>query len=153
MEVNIQMAAEDLENMPAPTNKQVRTAGDNILSFDTEGAVDLETVNRALAADAGVKDAAFIDYDVALETHANRDDIEDLAHKNARDMPADFAQAAFMRRTDTSQWDNELANTDANGPTNPDYTLGENAGVYEQVGGDVDSNATPGDDTADANPA
>ena len=144
------MAAEDLTNMPAATNKPVRTAGDNLTEFDGEGHVDLETVNRALAAEAGVKDAAFIDYDVALAAYASRSDIEDLAHKNARNAPADFADAAFMRRTDTSQWDNEMVDNDIDGPTSPDYTLGENAGVYEQVGGDVDSDGTPGNDTNDA---
>ena len=137
------MAAEDLTTMPAATNKPVRTAGDNLTSFDGEGHVDLETVNRALAAEAGVKDAAFIDYDVALATHASRDDIEDLAHKNARDMPATFADAAFMRRTDTSQWDNEFVGDDVNGDFTPDYAAGENVGVYEQIGGDIDSDANP----------
>lgn len=137
------MAAEDLENMPTATNKAVRTAGQNLTSFDGEGHVDLETVNRNLAAEAGVKHAAFIDYDEALALHASRDDIEDLAHKNARDMPATFAQAAFMRRTDTSQWDNELVDNDVDGPTDPDYASGENAGVYEQQGGDIDSDNDP----------
>lgn len=137
------MAAEDLETMPTATNKEIRTAGENLTSFDGEGHVDLETVNRALAAEAGVKHAAFIDYDEALALHASRDDIEDLAHKNARDMPATFADAAFMRRTDTSQWDNELVQDDVNDAPAPDYAAGENVGVYEQAGGDIDSDANP----------
>lgn len=137
------MAAEDLQTMPAATNKAVRTAGENLTSFDGEGHVDLETVNRNLAAEAGVKHAAFIDYDEALALHASRDDIEDLAHKNARDMPATFADAAFMRRTDTSQWDNELVGDDVNGTFTPDYASGENVGVYEQIGGDIDSDNNP----------
>lgn len=137
------MAAEDLNNMPAANNKAVRTAGQNLTTFDGEGHVDLETVNRNLAAEAGVRDAAFIDYDEALALHASRDDIEDLAHKNARNAPATFADAAFMRRTDTSQWDNELVSADVDGPTNPDYASGENVGTYEEAGGDIDSDNDP----------
>lgn len=137
------MAAQDLANMPMSRTEAPRTAGDNLTSFDGEGHVDLETVNRKLAADAGVKNAAFIDYDVALDRHASRDDIEDLAHKNARDMPATFADAAFMRRTDTSQWDNELVQDDVNVSPAVDYTVGENVGVYEQAGGDIDSDNDP----------
>lgn len=138
------MAASDLQNMKvAKAGEAPRTAGDNLANFDGEGHVDLEVVNAQLAADAGVKHAAFIDYDEALATHARRDDIEDLAHKNARDMPATFAEAAFMRRTDTSQWDNELVSDDVNTNPTPNYAAGENSGVYEQVGGDIDSDSNP----------
>lgn len=94
------MAQTDLDNMAvAKDNEPARTAYDNINDWDGEGHVDLETVNRQLAADAGVRHAAFINYDVALDAYAARPDIEDLAHKNARDMPADFADASFMRTT------------------------------------------------------
>ncbi len=119
------MAAEDLENMVVSRTEAPRTAEDNLTSFDGEGHFDLETANREAAAAAGVRDVAYINYDVALSRHAARPDIEDLAHKNARDMPADFSSAAFMRSTTTSQWDNTVDDTDVAGSAPVvDYTPG-----------------------------
>lgn len=109
------MAAEDLQNMVVSRQEAPRTAEDNLTHFDGEGHFDLETANREAAAAAGVRDAAFINYDVALSAHADRPDIEDLAHKNARNAPADFNEAAFMRSTTSSQWDNDVDNTDVSG--------------------------------------
>jgi len=119
------MAAEDLRTMPVSRTEAPRTADDNIKSWDGDGHVDLEEVNRRAAADAGVRHAAFINYDAALDAYASRSDIEDLAHKNARDMPADFATPAFMRSTTSSQWDNTLDSTDATeaAPVADDYDL------------------------------
>lgn len=72
-------------------------AEDNLVGYG-EQINDVE--NAAAAAAAGVKNAAFINYDVALDAYAARDDVEDLAHKNARNHPDDFADASFMRTVD-----------------------------------------------------
>ncbi len=109
------MAAADLENMIVSRTEAPKTAQDNIRTWDGEGHVDLESANRAAAAAANVKDVAFINYDVALAAHASREDIEDLAHKNARNAPVDFSHAAFMRSTTSSQWDNTVDDTDVSG--------------------------------------
>ena len=117
------MAANDLDTMVISRTEAPRTAADNLDSFDGVGHVSLEDANRAAAAAANVRDVAFINYDVALAAHAARDDIEDLAHKNARDMPVDFSSAAFMRSTNTSQWDNTVDDVDVPGSTPVvDYT-------------------------------
>lgn len=124
------MAAEDLDNMVVSRTEAPRTADDNIVShFEVDGAVDLEAANRAAAAEAGVKDVAFINYDVALAAHASRSDIEDLAHKNARNAPVDFSHPAFMRSTESSQWDNTLDDSDVSGsnPVVSDYNNFDNS--------------------------
>ena len=90
------MAQADLDTM-AGDNRTIATAEDNLVGY---GEQVNDTENRAAAEAAGVIDAAYINYDVALDAYAARPDIEDLAHKNARDMPADFADASFMRTTD-----------------------------------------------------
>lgn len=90
------MAQADLDAMPV-AEKPVVTAEDNLVGYG-EQVNDVE--NRARAQAAGVIDAAYINYDVALDAYAARDDIEDLAHKNARNAPADFADASFMRTVD-----------------------------------------------------
>lgn len=130
------MAAEDLENMVVSRTEAPRTASDNVVGhFETEGAVDLDAANRAAAAEAGVKDVAFINYDVALAAHAARPDIEDLAHKNARNAPVDFSNAAFMRSTTSSQWDNTVDDTDVAGsaPLVDDYEdFGPESNVFVQ---------------------
>lgn len=91
------MAQADLDAMAMAKTEAPATAGDNIGEFG-ESPNDVE--NRAAAEAAGVKDAAFINYDVALDAYAARDDVEPLAEKNSRDMPADFAEASFMRTVD-----------------------------------------------------
>lgn len=104
------MAQSDLDNMP--TGK--RQAADPVEAGDqfdpskngghyesAEAPNDKE--NREAAAAAGVKDAAFINYDVALDAYASRGDVESLQRKNARDMPADFGAASFMRTDDGEQ--------------------------------------------------
>lgn len=58
-----------------------------------------DVANAEAAASAGVIDAAYIDYDVALEAYAARPDIEDLDRRRARDFPEDFNDASFMRET------------------------------------------------------
>lgn len=101
------MAQADLDAMPAADRKEFRaggvgadgaiTAEDNLIGF---GESVNDTENRAAAEAAGVIDAAYINYDVALDAYAARPDVEDLARKNARDIPADFADASFMRTVD-----------------------------------------------------
>jgi hypothetical protein len=91
------MAQSDLDSMVVVKTDAPVTAEDNLVGYG-ESANDIE--NAAAAAAAGVKSAAFINYDVALDAYAARADVEDLAHKNARDMPTDFADASFMRTVD-----------------------------------------------------
>jgi len=88
------MAQSDLDSMVVVKTDDPVTAADQLEGFG-ESPNDVE--NRAAAAAAGVLNAAFINYDVALDKYAARDDIEDLAHKNARDIPSDFKDASFMR--------------------------------------------------------
>lgn len=88
------MAQSDLDAMPVVKTDAPRTAQDNIAEWN-ESPNDVE--NRAAAAAAGVKDAAFIGYEDALTAYEAREDVEPLAEKNARDIPTTFADAAFMR--------------------------------------------------------
>lgn len=93
------MAQSDLDTMVVVKTDDAVTAADNLVGYG-ESPNDVE--NKAAAAAAGVLDAAYINYDVALDKYAARDDVEDLAHKNARDIPDDFADASFMRTVDGS---------------------------------------------------
>lgn len=87
------MAQSDLDSMAADT-RSFKTATEQLEGFGEE-VNDVE--NKAAAEAAGVLDAAYIDYDEALTAYEARDDIEDLAQKNARDIPSDFSDADFMR--------------------------------------------------------
>ena len=91
------MAQEDLDDMVVVKTDDPVTAFDQLEGFG-DSPNDVE--NKQKAADAGVLNAAFIRYDAALDKYAARDDVEDLAHKNARDIPSDFAEASFMRTVD-----------------------------------------------------
>ena len=90
------MAQSDLDAMVTGKRQAAAPveAEDQLVGYG-ESANDAE--NRAAAQAAGVISAAFINYDVALDSYAARDDVEDLAHKNARNIPRDFAEASFMR--------------------------------------------------------
>lgn len=88
------MAQADVAAMGEDT-REPKTAYEVAAADDTTLYTDAE--NAAAAEAAGVKRASQIDYGVALDAYAARPDIEDLAHKNSRDMPADFEEAAFMR--------------------------------------------------------
>lgn len=93
------MAQEDLDAMQTG----VRQAADPVEAeeqLEGYGESIVDTEAKAAAEAAGVRYAAFINYDVALDAYAARDDVEDLAHKNARDNPQDFADASFMRTVD-----------------------------------------------------
>lgn len=87
------MAAEDLAGMKDDTNTY-KTAQEVVADA---GPLQNDLDNAAAAAAAGVKDAAYIDYDVALDNYAARPDIESLERRRARDFPETFADAAFMR--------------------------------------------------------
>ena len=89
------MAQEDLDAMVVGGRGTAKTAEDNLAGLGPE-VNDVE--NAAAAEAAGVLRASFINYDVALEAYEARSDVEELANKNARDMPADFAEAGFMRQ-------------------------------------------------------
>lgn len=88
------MAQSDLDSMVVVKTDAPLEADDQLVGYG-ESANDVE--NKAAAAAAGVLNAAFIRYDAALDKYAARDDIEDLARKNARDIPSDFKDASFMR--------------------------------------------------------
>lgn len=89
------MAAEDLAGYKDDT-RVPKTADEAIEGY---GPLASDIANAEAAAAAGVIDAAYIDYDVALEAYEARSDIEDLAQRRARDFPVDFADASFMRET------------------------------------------------------
>ena len=91
------MAAEDLTGYKDDTRTPL-TAEQEIAPY---GELANDVQNRQAAAAAGVQDAAYIDYDLALDAYAARTDIEDLAQRRARDFPADFADADFMRQAAT----------------------------------------------------
>lgn len=68
--------------------------------------------NQAEALAAGVKDAAFIGYDVALDAHGAREDIEDLDSYTRRTYGiggADFANQAHMRQLPNRSGGNGIA--------------------------------------------
>ena len=90
------MAQSDLDTMPTGKRQAAAavTAENGLVGFG-ESVVD--TGAKARAAAAGVRYAAFINYDVALDAYAARADVESLARKNARDNPNDFKDASFMR--------------------------------------------------------
>jgi len=98
------MAQSDLDNMKTGKRQAADavTAAENLNGY---GESINDVANREAAQAAGVRDAAYIDYDVALDAYAARPDVEDLAHKNARDIPTDFADADFMRRVDADAQD------------------------------------------------
>lgn len=98
------MAQADLDSMQTGTRQAAAPveAEDNLVGYG-EQVNDVE--NAAAAAAAGVKNAAFINYDVALDAYAARDDVESLERKAARngvapEAAADFADGSFMRTVD-----------------------------------------------------
>jgi hypothetical protein len=98
------MAQEDLDALVTGKRQAADPveAGDQLEGF---GESIVDTQAKQAAADAGVRYAAFINYDVAMDAYGARGDVEDLAHKNARDIPADFADADFMRAVDADAQD------------------------------------------------
>jgi hypothetical protein len=98
------MAQTDLDALQTGTRQAAAPveAADQLEGFG-ESIVDVEA--KQAAEDAGVRYAAFINYDAALDSYAARGDVEDLAHKNARNAPDDFADADFMRSVDADALD------------------------------------------------
>lgn len=60
-----------------------------------EAAVDREAAKRA--EDAGVVDAAYVDYEKALENYEQRSDVETLEQRRARQNATKFETAKFRR--------------------------------------------------------
>lgn len=58
-----------------------------------------------MAEDAGVKDAAFVDYEDAMDNYQQRADVETLASRRAREGGWKFEDTAFRRKVDA---DDEL---------------------------------------------
>jgi hypothetical protein len=70
--------------------------------------------NREAAFAAGLKDAAFIDYELALERHQSREDIETLQSRRARTYGTDFDAGKFMRELPNRSGGNGYAPDPAN---------------------------------------
>lgn len=96
------MAREDLDDMVVVKTDAPKTAAENLVGY---GETDSDLDNKQKALDANVQHAGFIDYDEALSIYAARPDMEDLAHKNARDMPQEFSDADFMRARNADSLD------------------------------------------------
>jgi len=96
------MAQADLDAMIVVKTDSPKTAAQNLEGYG-ETSSDLE--NKAKAKAANVQHAGFIGYDEALTRYANRPDMEDLAHKNARDQPDEFSDADFMRAINADSLD------------------------------------------------
>lgn len=82
----------------AETNDKVSydglTAGD-VLAPNANNDVDQEAAERAES--AGVVDAAYVDYEVALKNYEARPDVETLEQRLARENGGTFGAAAFVR--------------------------------------------------------
>jgi hypothetical protein len=63
---------------------------------DTVGARASDE-EKKFAAENGVVDAAFVDYDKALENYESRSDVETLADRRARENGTAFSEANFRR--------------------------------------------------------
>jgi hypothetical protein len=87
------MASEDYN--VADRTVESLTAGEKVQEtvFDNP-----DTETQAAAATAGVSNAAYIDYEAALNAHQARSDIETLADRRAREYGDTFADGAFMRQ-------------------------------------------------------
>jgi hypothetical protein len=64
------------------------------------------------AADAGVKDSAFVDYEDALHNYENRSDVETLAARRAREGGWKFEDAAFRRSVENDELTGGVVTTD-----------------------------------------
>lgn len=71
-----------------------RTAAD-ALAPNLDGGVDAEAAERAEG--AGVVDAAYVDYDAALQNYEARPDIETLDERRARENGGAFRETDFVR--------------------------------------------------------
>ena len=98
------MATSDLDSMQTG-ERQAAPAVEADAQLVGFGESIVDTRAKQAAKNAGVQSAAFINYDTALGNYAARNDVEDLAHKNARDIPSDFSDADFMRKVDADAQD------------------------------------------------
>lgn len=70
------------------------TAGD-VLAPNANTEVDAEAAKRA--EDAGVVDAAYVDYEKAIANYEARPDVETLEQRRAREAGVKFEEAKFVR--------------------------------------------------------
>ncbi len=87
-------AAKRSEDEAAKSEYKPRTAHDVVAA---NGPVDVEDA-KARAEEAGVTDAAFVNYEEALKNYEGRSDIEPLKERRAREGGRDFSDAAFRRQ-------------------------------------------------------
>ncbi|QAY08852.1 hypothetical protein SEA_GENIE2_230 [Streptomyces phage Genie2] len=90
-----------------------------------------EDVKRA--EEAGVKDSAYVDYEVALDNYQSRPDVETLAARRAREAGWKFEDAAFRRSVE----DDELT---GGGVVTTDEASGKTA---KKEDAKVDANSSP----------
>lgn len=89
-----------------------------------------------LAEDAKVKDAAFVDYEAALDNYQSRPDVETLAARRAREGGWKFETAAFRRSTE----DDELT---GGGVVTSDQSTPTRTSDSKDVDQDQKSSASP----------
>lgn len=87
------MAQSDLDDYVEDTTP-AKTAQDNIAPY---GPNVVDEAAKDAADAAGVRRAAFIDYEEALQNYTDREDIESLAAYNARTYPETFGDADYLR--------------------------------------------------------
>lgn len=87
-------ATEKAENKANDRKYEPRTAQDVAA---TVGAVQSDN-EKEKARKAGVVDAAYIDYEKALENYESRDDVEPLEQRRAREAGTNFHVAKFRRQ-------------------------------------------------------
>lgn len=88
------MARNDLTNYP-DNEVEAKTAQE--VAADQSVDDGLLADNQAAAQAAGVRDAAFIDYDEAMVNYTDREDIESLAARATRERPDAFSDADWVR--------------------------------------------------------
>ena len=76
-----------------------KTAKD-VLATGGGGDTSLDDAARAAAEAANVSHPAYINYAAALTNYENRDDVESLAHRRAREAADAFADQDFARAED-----------------------------------------------------
>ena len=94
------MAKSDWTGAVASADRVPESGAFPVTANDKVNETVYESPDAENAAEAllnGVQDAAFIDYDVALNNYAAREDIEDLDSINRRSRPNTYADGAHMR--------------------------------------------------------
>jgi hypothetical protein len=94
-------AAEELDReLGTPEEYVGKTAPAVAAGVSGQNIVDDEAKERA--AEAGVTDAAYVDYESALGNYEARVDVETLAERRARENGITFDDGAFVRKNDTT---------------------------------------------------